>query len=192
MKTADNHNAALCDCDDSILVIIDVQTRLTRTMPTKVLARLQRYIGLLIKSANLLQVPVITTEQYPSGLGHTEPELVQLLPEDSRRFEKTAFSCAKAEGFLQELRLQEKKQIILTGMEAHVCVLQTAIELINESYSVIVVADAVCSRYRENYEVALERIKQAGGLVTSAESVIFEWLKDAGHPHFKQIQSLIR
>jgi nicotinamidase-related amidase len=188
----DKYKPVLSERDDSILVVIDVQTKLTSAMPVKVLARLQRYTGLLIKSANLLQIPVIITEQYPNGLGHIEPELNKLLSNDTRRFEKTTFSCVKSEGFIQELNSSKKKQIILTGMEAHVCVLQTAMDLINEDYSVIVVADAICSRSRENYENALERMQQAGASITNAESVIFEWVKDAKHPQFKKIQSLIR
>lgn len=188
-----NYNPAiLCSVDDSQLVIMDIQTHLTATMPAKVLARLQRNTGLLLKSAEILDVPVYATEQYPKGLGNTEPDIVKLLPESSKRYEKTAFSCTGCEGFLADLSNSKRKQIILTGMEAHICILQSAIELINAGYQIFVAADAVCSRHRESYETALLRLRQAGVIICDAESIIFEWLKDAKNEHFKPVQALLK
>lgn len=188
-----NYNPALlCTTDDSQLVIIDIQTHLTATMPAKVLARLQRNTGLLLKSAEILGIPVYVTEQYPKGLGNTEPDIVKLLPSDSKRYEKTAFSCAGCEEFLTDINKTGRKQIVLAGMEAHVCILQSAIELHNAGYQVFVAADAVCSRHRENYETALLRLRQAGVIITDAESIIFEWLKDAKNENFKAVQSLLK
>lgn len=180
-----------CDADSSVLVVIDIQTKLTGVMPVKVLARLQRYTGILIKSANLLKIPVFVTEQYPKGLGNLEQEIAVLLANDARRYEKTSFSCAGASGFAEDLSGSGRKQIVLVGMEAHVCVLQTALDLLSMGYQIHAVAEAVCSRHRESYETALNRMRMAGVNIVNAESVLFEWLHDARHPQFKAVQSLV-
>ena len=182
----------LCDRDDSILAVIDIQTRLTAAMPAKVLARLQRYTSLLVKSASAFGIPVFVTEQYPQGLGRLELEIEKLLPAGTRRYEKTTFSCAGAVSFIADLRQTQRKQIFLAGMETHVCILQSAMDLLRLGYQVVVVSEAVCSRYRESYETALQRMRQAGVIITNSESVVFEWLRDAKHEHFKMLQPLLR
>jgi len=189
--TADS-NGLLCDRDNSLLVIVDIQTRLTAAMPAKVLARLQRYTTLLLKAAVPLKIPVYVTEQYPHGLGRLEGEIEKLLPEDARRYEKTSFSCVGADNFLADLQSSGRKQVLLTGMETHVCIIQTAIDLLNLGYQVIVVSEAVCSRHRESYETALQRMRHAGAVVTNSESVVFEWLRDARNEHFKTLQTLVK
>ena len=180
-----------CGADSSVLVVVDIQTKLTRVMPIKVLARLQRYTGVLIKAANALRIPILVTEQYPKGLGHLEQEISVLLADDARRYEKTSFSCAGTNDFVEALSGSGRKQVILVGMEAHVCVLQTALDLQALGYQIFVVADAVCSRHRESYETALSRMRQAGVIIVNAESVLFEWMRDAKHEQFKTVQSLI-
>ena len=187
-----NITSLLCKADDSCLLVIDIQSRLTAAMPGKVLDRLKRNTILLINAARTLSVPVLATQQYPQGLGPIEPQISEALPSDCRHFEKTCFSCAAAGDFMQELTHLGKKQIILTGIEAHVCVLQTAMDLHHEKYDVFVVNDAVCSRHRENYENALQRLQQAGVSICNTESVIFEWLRDSRHEHFKTISALIK
>ena len=182
----------LCNANNSCLVMIDIQTRLTMAMPVKVLARLKRNINILLQGANTLSIPVLATEQYPKGLGPIEPEIVELLPDKALKFEKTCFSCTGAEHFLQQLKETGRKQVVLVGIEAHVCVLQTAIQLIAEGYQVFVAADAVCSRHRENYEASLKRMSRANVVICNAESVIFEWLRDAKHEHFKKLSSLVQ
>jgi isochorismate hydrolase len=184
--------AALCEAGNSVLAIVDVQSRLTAAMPAKVLARLQRNVTMLLKGAALLRIPVFASEQYPQGLGPLEPDVLRLLPENSRRYAKTSFSLAADPGFLRDLQGSGRRQVILAGMEAHVCILQTALELEGAGYAVFVVADAVCSRHRENYEIALARLRRTGVVVCDAESVLFEWLRDARHEHFKALQVLIR
>jgi nicotinamidase-related amidase len=184
--------AALCEAGNSVLVVVDIQSRLTAVMPPKVLARLQRNVTMLLQTARKLGVPAFASEQNPQGLGSLEPDIVKLLPEGSRRYAKTAFSLAGDPGFAQDLGATGRRQVILTGMEAHICVLQTAIELGAAGYGVFVVADAVCSRHRENYETALARLRQAGVTVCDAESVLFEWLRDSRHEQFKPLQTLIR
>ena len=174
------------------MAVIDVQVRLTATMPAKVLARLQRNMGLLLKAAATLGVPVFASEQYPKGLGSLEPDILRLLPASARRYEKTSFPLTEADGFLADLSASGRRQVVLTGMEAHVCILQTALRLMQEGFQPFVVADAVCSRQRESYETALERLRQAGVVVCDAESVVFEWMRDSRHEHFKAIQALVR
>ena len=186
-----NINTHLCNAKNSCLVIIDMQTRLTSVMPFKVLSRLKRNINILLQSATKLSIPLLVTEQYPKGLGVTEPELEESLGKQAMKFEKTCFSCTDAPGFLQQLRETEVTQVILVGIEAHICVLQTAIQLIAKDYQVFVAADSVCSRYRDNYEVALMRMRNAGVVVTNTESILFEWLRDSTHEHFKEISKLL-
>lgn len=187
-----NEVSSLCNAESSALIIIDIQTHLTAIMPAKVLARLQRNLGLLLNSAGLLNVPVLATEQYPQGLGNLEEDIVRMLPEGSGRYEKTSFSCTGSEDFCKDLQASDKKQIILAGMEAHVCVMQTALELKTMGYEVFIVADAICSRHRESYETALLRLRSAGIPILDAESVAFEWLRDSKHEHFKAIQAYLR
>lgn len=190
MKSAPT--ARLCRSDQSVLVVIDIQNRLTAAMPAKVLARIQRNTESLIKAALLLQIPVLATEQYPKGLGSMEPNLVELLPKGAHRYEKITFSCAGAPDFIRDLELLNRKQIILTGMETHVCVLQTALDLMQFGATVFVAADAVCSRHRDNYEIGIQRMLAEGIIISATESILFEWLQDSKHESFRDIQARIR
>ena len=168
---------------DCTLVIVDIQERLAAVMAAResVIAK----TALLIEAATHLAVPIVVTEQYPKGLGHTEPQLTAALPAGTKILEKTAFSACGA------LELQ-RPQVIIAGMEAHVCVLQTALELTAAGRQVFVVGDAVCSRAESNYLNALARMQQSGVIVTNTESLIFEWLRDASNEHFRPLSKLIR
>jgi isochorismate hydrolase len=147
---------------------------------------------LLLRACELLNVPVTASEQYPAGLGPTEPSVAESLPASTWRIEKTCFSCFEADGFADHVAAQKRDQVVLAGMEAHICVLQTAVHLKAAGYRVYVVEDAVCSRKLENYQNALERLRQSGIMVTSTESVVFEWLGDSRHAQFKTISQLLR
>lgn len=182
----------LCDSGNSVLTVIDIQTRLTAAMPAKVLARLQRSSSLLLRAAAALDIPVYATQQYPRGLGSIEPEILKLFPDSAEMYEKTCFSCAGADGFMGDLKQSGRRQVVLTGMETHVCVLQSAIDLLNLDYEVIIASDAVCSRQRESYETSLQRMRQAGAIITTSESLVFEWLRDSKHPHFKALQPFLK
>ncbi len=190
VRAATTTMPAKCLAADSVLVVIDVQQRLGDAMPGKVLNRVLQNASLLARTAGLLDLPVVQTEQYPHGLGPTHPSVAEALPAATTRIEKLAFSCCGAEGFVAALG--HRRQVVLVGMEAHVCVLQTALDLAVGDRQVFVVEDAVCSRRLENYQNALDRLRQSGVLVVSAESVVFEWLAAADHPRFKVIQSLLR
>lgn len=181
----------LAEAKHSQLVVIDIQERLVAAMPVKPRQQTLHNTALLSQAANTLKIPIVHTEQYPKGLGTTE-EVVRTHLADVETIEKTCFSCCAAEGFITAVSLAQRQQIILCGMESHVCVLQTAIELQQAGYQVFVVEDAVCSRHKQNHKNALARLRQSGVIVTNTESVIFEWLRDAAHPDFKTLSRLLR
>ncbi len=185
-------NETLCRASDSQLVIIDIQEKLGDAMPGKVLRRVIQHTCLLLDCARLLGIPTIATQQYPRGLGGLHADVASHLEGLSGPLEKTRFSCCGAAGFDQAIEANARDQIILAGMESHVCVLQTALELHAQGKQVFVVIDAICSRKLENYHNALQRMQQAGIIIASAESVIFEWLRDAAHPQFKAVSALLR
>ena len=189
--TANLRPKSTCHAEDSTLVVIDLQQRLGGAMPSKVLNRVILNSTLLIKTADLLNVPIMQTEQYPKGLGATLPAIAETIPNSSAKFEKMSFSCCEADGFLGAVDKTQRRQIVLVGMEAHVCVLQTALELKESGLDVFVVEDAICSRRLENYQNALSRLRQSSVAVVSAESIVFEWLGTADHSHFKLIQKFL-
>ena len=182
---------SLCEATHSQLVVIDIQERLVAAMPSKPRQQTLRNAERLAQAAKSLQIPITHTEQYPKGLGATDKKLRAHLP-DTAAIEKTCFSCCAADGFISALASHQRQQIILCGMESHVCVLQTAIELQQAGYQVFVVEDAVCSRHKQHHQNALARLRQAEIIITNVESVIFEWLRDASHPDFKSLSRLLR
>ena len=181
----------LCESVKSQLVVIDVQLKLLDAMPDDERQQVLKSTQVLIKAAAILGVPVNVTEQYPKGLGHSHGSVVELIA-DRQVIEKTSFSCFKNSEFSKQLASDERRQIVICGIEAHVCVLQTAMDLMDAGYDVFVVEDAVCSRKLTNKHNALQRLQQAGGKITNMESVLFEWLRDAKHDCFKEISTLIR
>lgn len=187
---ATNHK---CRIDNSQLAVIDIQQRLGDAMPNKVLNRVLQNSVLLARAATTLGIPVLHTEQYPQGLGPTHPLLASVLPEGTKTIVKTCFSSMGAREFSEAVASSDsRRQLILVGMEAHVCVLQTALDLAALDFEVFVVEDAICSRRLENYQNALDRMRDFGVNIVSAESVVFEWLGDSTHPHFKSLQKLLR
>lgn len=191
MASAADPFFSLCRRDNSALLVIDVQTRLAAAMPER--DRVLRNSGILIEAATQLDIPILQTEQYPRGLGPTEPALAERLQDKAQRLEKTSFSCCDAAGFDAAACADVRRtQWILCGMETHVCVLQTALDMRSRGLEVFVVEDATCSRSAANFSNALARLRQAGIVVSNTESVLFEWLRDANHPRFKALTSLIR
>ena len=189
--TSANKSAQLCDVNDSCFVIIDIQENLTPALPVNVIKRLRNNTLVLLNAANQLNIPVIATAQYPKGLGPIEEAITSKLSDSAKYFEKTSFSCLGADGFSAHLTTLNKKQVILVGIEAHICVLQTAFELIADGFDVFVVSDATGSRKLTNYDSAIMRLNQAGIYTTNTESVLFEWLRDASNPDFKTLSRLI-
>ncbi|MBU0499770.1 MAG: isochorismatase family protein [Gammaproteobacteria bacterium] len=183
----------LCQAPKSQLLVIDVQDRLCAAMPHDCLELAFSNIHRLILSARELEIPLIGTEQYPKGLGPTRETITTSLPEGFSFCNKTSFSSCGASGFEGRLQGKESRpQIILAGLEAHICVLQTAAGLQHWGYHVFVVSDAICSRSPQNRENAISRMRQCGITVTNTESVVFEWLGNSEHPKFREISRLFR
>ena len=179
----------------SQLVLIDLQVKLAPAMDLIAMREVTKNCAILLQAARLMQVPTIVTEQYPQGLGETLPELKQYST-NSKPVVKTVFSACAEPAFEQHLH-SDKTQIVLTGIEAHICVLQTALGLLQANKQVFVVQDAVISRNNSNQisankANAIARLRDAGCIITNTESVAFEWLGDANHEAFKAISKLIR
>ncbi|MGA7980723.1 MAG: isochorismatase family protein [Chromatiaceae bacterium] len=183
----------LCFANYSQLLVIDSQERLAAVMRKDDLAVTVANIGRLIEAARALDVPIIATEQYPQGLGHIVESVQERLPEDVVPTEKTAFSCCTAFGFERNLmREPKRKQVVLVGMEAHICIVQTASGLQRWGFQVFVAADAVCSRHSSNRDNALERMRHCGIHVTNTESIAFEWMGDSTHERFREVSKLFK
>lgn len=183
----------LCQSAFAQLLIIDAQERLAAAMPGDVLERTLTNINRLVQSAKLLEIPIIWTEQYPKGLGNTVAAIRDQLPEDAVPTQKTCFSCCTAAGFERALTEEPKrKQVVLVGMEAHICIVQTASGLQRWGYQVFVAADAICSRHADKRENAIERMRHAGIQVTNTESVAFEWVGDSQHSQFRELSRLFK
>lgn len=174
----------------SQLVIIDMQVKLAVAMPTTTMQQAAKNCGILAQAALILNVPTLLTEQYPMGLGETLPEIKQYLV-NVKPITKTAFSACSEPKFNQRLS-RDRSQLILTGMEAHVCVLQTSLALLQFSKQIFVVEDAIISRSEVNKNNALARMRDAGCVITNTESVIFEWLGNANHVQAKTLFNLIK
>jgi nicotinamidase-related amidase len=172
---------ALLHRDRAALVVVDVQEGFR---PYESFAGVAASCAKLLAAARVLGVPALVSEQYPKGLGHSAPELGL---EDEPRIEKTVFSAVRADGF----DLHERDQVVVCGIEAHVCVSQTVHDLIDRGVEVHVPADAVGSRHRIDYDRGLERLERAGAVVSTVEGTLFELLERAGTPEFKAIQKLI-
>ena len=182
----------LLSAPNSLLIVVDLQAKLSAAMPEPEAQLMTANARSLVEAAGLLSIPVLLTEQYPKGLGSTDPTLTDLLSEDTLIFDKTGFSCCAADGFTDTVTSTDRKQIVLVGQEAHVCILQTALELMHFGYRVHVVEDAICSRKAEHKFYALQRMQQQGATINNYESVLFEWVKDSAHPEFKNISALLR
>ena len=174
---------------DSVLVVIDVQERLVPAVQAP--ARTLRNTQTLLAAARECAVPVILTEQYPEGLGSTVPEIAAAAA-GAAIIPKMHFSCMEEEGFAEAFRALGRKQAVLVGMEAHICVVQTAASLLEEGYDVFVVSDATASRTLESEQACLARMTASGAHVVTTEMVVFEWLGKAGTPAFKRLLPAIR
>lgn len=172
---------------ESLVLVIDVQDKLLAKMPSA--AALVASVGFVLDVATFLGVPVRATEQYPKGLGPTTAEIARrLIPPVPA---KTAFSCCGADGFVAELRATGRRTVVLAGMETHVCVAQTAFDLLAAGFAVVLPVDAVSSRFDLDHATALRRLERAGAVLTTAEAVAFEWVADAAHPQFKAVSKLV-
>ena len=173
----------------SILVVIDMQEKLVPAMQAP--ARTLKNTRLLMSTADELDIPIMLTEQYPKGLGRTVSD-IKSASASASAFEKLHFSCMEEDDFAQAFRAHNRRQAIITGMEAHICVMQTAAQLMEEGFEVFVVTDATSSRTLESERACLERLQAIGAGIVTTEMVVFEWLAKAGTPAFKRILPLIK
>jgi nicotinamidase-related amidase len=179
----------LIDRENTGLLVIDVQEKLMEVMGQK-----QRIIDNIIRLLHLSKIfhlPVMLTEQYPKWLGPTLPEIVENLPSYDP-ISKMHFNCCDVDAFNDQLESQSYKNIIVTGVESHICVFQTCVSILVQGYNVHVPQDAVDSRTDENWRVGLKLMEQAGAIITSTEAVIYQILKEAGTKEFKRMLKIIR
>ena len=174
---------------DSLLLVVDLQQKLAPAIhdAERVVANSVR----LLEAAKQLAIPAFVSEQYVRGLGSSVPE-IQSITVNAKFFEKTHFSCTAEPGSLELLHAPKRRQIILTGTEAHVCVLQTAFGLLSAGFEVFLVADATSSRTPENLSAAIERMRAGGINIVTTEMVLFEWLHQAGTDEFRALLPLIK
>lgn len=176
--------------EDTVLVIVDVQGKLAQLMADKeeLFLNLER----LIRGADVLELPILWLEQYPEGLGPTIEPLAKLLAPKRQPIPKVSFSCWGCPAFVEALRATGRRQVLLAGIETHVCIYQTAADLLAEGYEVQVVADATSSRTVRNREIGLQRIRDMGAALTSVEMALFELQRIARGERFKALSHIVR
>lgn len=175
--------------DDCILILIDIQERLVEMLNKQ--EPIKKVCSTLVKASKALEIPIILTEQYPKGLGITVPEINSEV-DLTAIVEKTSFSAMQTEEFIKLLKNTNRKTVILGGIETHICVYQTAFELIQAGYNVAVIKDACASRTKEGFKIGIERMKSEGAKIYNVETMLFELLRSSKHPKFKEIQTLIK
>jgi nicotinamidase-related amidase len=175
--------------ENTVLVIVDAQTKLLNVMFEKdfLISNLQK----LVKGVQAMGIPIVATEQNPEGLGPTIPDVAQVMP-GIKPIRKISWSCWCEKSFSHELESLNRRQILITGAEAHVCVYQTAMDLLDSGYDVYMVADCVGSRTARNRDIALSRTVNEGAKLTSMEMALFELLKTAANPQFKEILKIVK
>jgi len=184
----ENKKLGLLDRNKTVFIMVDVQEKF---LP--VIRDIKKVIwnsNILIKAAEILGMPLIVTEQYPKGLGKTLQKIH--LPKNLKVIEKVHFSCFGSKEFVKELEKMKIKSMVLFGIEAHVCILNTALDALKSGYEVHVVADAVSSRTPENKSLAIERMRQSGAFICSTEMVLFQLMEKAGTDEFRQISGLVK
>jgi nicotinamidase-related amidase len=172
---------------DGGLLVVDVQEKLVVGMKYGPL--MVANSARLVRAAKELEMPIWATEQYPKGLGPTVPELAEILP---KRPSKTTFHCCEVPELVEQLHGRRIRHVTLAGIETHVCIAQTALELMKMGLLVQIPADAVASRGKLDWEFALRRLERAGAVITTTEAVLFEWIESSEHPCFKTISNLIK
>jgi len=179
----------LLPADQTLLIAIDIQERLLPAIHDG--ARVQRNAEILLQAASILQIPALLTEQYPKGLGQTVPQ-IRAAAGDSPVLEKMHFSAWRDDAIRAYIEKLHRPAVVIAGVEAHVCVLQTALDIAGAGLGVTVVADAISSRHPDSARVACDRMAAAGITLVTTEMCIFEWLGTASHPAFKTLSGLIK
>lgn len=177
---------------NSVLLLIDLQVNLAAAMDRQWFGRVEKNIEMIIDACSALGIPMLMTEQYKKGLGITVDKIRNKLGGNYRPVEKMEFSCYANPQFHDALEHSGKKYVIICGIEAHVCILQTAMDLLKAGYYIHVISDAICSRYINDYENAISYMRDAGAVITTAETILFQLLQKAGTPDFKSISPLFK
>ncbi|MBP7742094.1 MAG: hydrolase [Aliarcobacter sp.] len=175
--------------EEALFCLVDVQERLFPHVTNK--EEIEKNLITLVKGLKVLSIPFIVNEQYKKGIGETIPSLKEIV-EDYPHFEKTTFSCCQNEPTLEAIKTANKKVVIVAGIETHVCVLQTCIDLLENGFKVVLVTDCCTSRKQKDTDLAIQRLVQAGVIPTTYESILFELTVNAKNPCFKEISSLIK
>ncbi len=184
-----NVDGFILDKDEAALLIIDIQERLAAVMGMR--NQVVKNTTLLIELAKMQKIPIVVTEQYPKGLGRTVPGIQEALP-SYQPVEKIAFNCCGEPAFVAELKKHDRKKIVISGMETHICVLQTAIGLLKDGYIPHVASDAVCSRAKHAWRAGIEFMRDAGAVITCTETALFQLLGVAGTEEFKVVSRMVK
>ena len=181
----------MLSAEDSLVLVIDIQEKLVNALEKDTIVSKALKI---VESARILDIPVLFTEQYPKGLGQTVAKLChsERSEESHNVFEKTYFNALLENGFLEKIKSYGKKQIVIMGIETHICVYQTACALVDEGFEVYAIKDACASRNKYEFKQGIEAMKDNGVKISCVEIALFEWLKGSKHPKFKEIQALIK
>ncbi len=175
--------------EQTVLLIVDIQQKLFDLMKKK--KHVTHHVKVLTEAAKTLDLPIVVTEQYRKGLGPTEPAIAEAI-ENFSPLEKMTFSCMGNDAIVAELKRLARPRVIVTGIETHICVQQTVLDLIQADYTVYLPADATCSRAKANYKTGVERMRAAGAVITTTESMVFELLEEAGTDRFKALLPLFK
>ena len=186
-----NRHPHILSREQTVLVVVDAQEPLLAVMHES--RRLTANISLLVQSAGILGIPILLTTQYAARLGGVADPIAAIVPSSAPPpIDKLCFSCTDADGFSEQLAALERRQVLLCGVETHICVSQTALDLTHQSYQVHVAADAVSSRTLEKHKLGMERMRDSGVLPCAAEAAVYELLREAGTPEFKAILPLVK
>ena len=180
----------MLEIENSIVVLIDIQDRLVGMLNKQ--EPVVKASSILLSAANIMNIPIVLTEQYPQGLGKTVPALTVDMTENNVVIEKTSFSAVQTPEFIEKIRNLGKKNIIIGGIETHICVYQTVADLIKEGFNVVVAKDACASRSTDCFKTGLVLMKDLGAQISNVETILFELLKTSKNPYFKPVQALIK
>jgi nicotinamidase-related amidase len=183
-------HSKILDREKAALVVVDMQEAFRSAIPE--FPQIASRVSIAVRSFQILNLPVIITEQYPKGLGRTAEEILFSMPAEYEFVEKTSFSSCGASAFVEKLEATGARQIVLCGLESHICVNQTTHDLLLSNYEVHLLTDCIGSRYTHDKETAIRKMQISGAVLSTMEMAIFELLRDARHEQFKEIQSLIK
>lgn len=180
----------LLQADQAVLLVVDIQEKFATVLDD--FERIVDRTGILMQACIQLNIPVVVSEQYPKGLGYTVPALRHILPANATILEKTAFGCGQDPTILTHLQTLQRSQVMVCGLESHVCVNQTVHQLLSHSFQVHLIQDAVAARHKHDHKTALAKMQQSGAIPSCVEMALFELMGDARHPCFKPLQALIK